>query len=357
MQVSHRRLIFSISLLVAIAIALFSVLALRPLALLGLALHPLGFAVFGALGALLSYSIWTTFVEISKRRGISQRELGPLAAFLAFIVAGGAAVFPAQVFGSQKLGIEASWDTSGAAVDKFLVVFNDDFGGNALPRPDSMLLVDLSDPVGISITPVLRDWTFSSLYPDRTLADVHFGILECEPYCELKDLAARVALERGPSEGPSTQSLVAAEVIQLELGLDAIRVLEVNPETVEQLFSALAPIEVEVFQPIPVGGKWIDEQMVDIRYWIPSGLQELSSEEMLWFARARWTSSNDDRVARQLQLVQALFDQRSIPAIFSGFASSKGLRVNLSPSELMAIDISLGKLLASNLQIREPLGE
>jgi hypothetical protein len=326
----------------------------RPFAVVGVIVHPLGIAAAAAFLALFAFLVLVGVGNFRPKLASAINKRMPLLTLASFAAGALVVGLPLQAFASDRLGLEVSWQ-AGEPASHFLLVVNDDFGNNALPRPDSMTIFEVSGDEVI-VTPVLRDWKQSRVKPDQTLALKHFGISDCEPYCELKDLVARLALERPAQVGISVQAELAAEVIAAELNLRQLRVVEVSPGTIERVLEQLAPIEVTVENPIPVGGKWVDERMIEIRYWIPAGEQSLGTEEALWFARARWTSSNEDRVSRQMTLIQAAVSQHGGQAVLSAVLGARGVTTNLKSADLFSIGLSASDVLSPNFRFAPAVG-
>lgn len=327
----------------------------RPLALAGLLLTPIGPVLVGlwlAAIAMLVAILWVVFTTLGSRPGSPKL---PVVATIAFAIGLLLLGLPAQTVLSEKLGISVSFSHAERGSNSWLLIVNDDFGNNALPRPDTMILIDITEGRHLSLTPVLRDWTYSYATPEKTLAETYFGIPDCDPYCELKDLAARISLEAGNRESLSTQSMVVATVVSQELNRSDLRVIEATPKTIEQVITHLAPLELEVRERIPVGGKWVNESMSEIRYWIEPGVQELDSEQILWYARARWTSSNESRVQRQLELIRLALD-RGPASLARAFLTSDGVQSNLSPRDLMSLSMTFWDVMALDVDLAKPIG-
>jgi len=342
--------------LVALIAAALTAVAYRPLALVALLAHPLG--------AVLLASLFTTLVVLGllalratgSDLGAKAWRVAPAIALSAFGLTALAVALPLHLAVSAKLELSGSSVVGQVAPGHILLVVNDDFGNNALPRPDSMTLVEILPSGEITLTPIARDWVESLIEPGRSLASVHFGIDDCKPYCELKDVVARASLSQQQGVGPSTQATLAASVIAAELRLENLSVIELNPNTISQVLQSLAPLELTVDSAIPVGGKWVDEQMVDIRYWVQPGLRQLDAEQALWFARARWTSSNEDRMLRQMQLLQAAFEQRGARAIALGLFNSDGFSTSATLGQLASLPITLNDFLNPSIRVLPVIG-
>lgn len=318
------------------------------------------FSDFGGVATSLLLTVWITLAlstisKLSNRFSSFMRAKLPLVTVSVFATA---LLFTTPVHASLR-SITASPTLGGQAsgAESVFIVFNDDFGNNSQPRPDAILLVT---PAGgeVHVTPILRDWAYSLDDPNITLASKYFGIDACEPYCELKDLGARISMEHN-ADGLGNRSAAgfAVEVAANELGIESYGVVEISPLLVTSALEALAPLTLEVKRPIPMGGKWVNEQMVDIRGWIEPGVQDLSPEEAYWFARARWTSSNESRVERQLQLVKAILDQKSTLEIMQALKHLEYVTTSLSGNQIASLLIALGWSGNPQLYISKAVGE
>ena len=342
--------------LISLFAAVLTAFALRPLAFVALLAHPLGPVLLASLFTLLVFLGLLIIRSTGSALGAKAWAVAPAIALAVFGVTALVVALPIHLAISAKLGVSDSSTVRNSAPGHILLVVNDDFGNNALPRPDSMTLVEVLSNGEITLTPIAREWADSLIEPGRSLASVHFGIDDCEPYCELKDVVARASLAEQPGAGPSTQAVLAAKVIGAELRIENLSVIELDPKTISQVLQELAPLELRVDSAIPVGGKWVDEQMVDIRYWIQPGFRQLDAEQALWFARARWTSSNEDRMLRQMQLLQAAFDQRGATAIALGLFSSDGFSTSATLGQLASLPISLNDFLNPSVRVLPVIG-
>lgn len=216
--------------------------------------------------------------------------------------------------------------------------------GNIAPRPDSLTLIRFNpSDNSVATFPIYRDATESWLEPGTSLAEKHFGITDCAPYCRLSDLVARVNLE-SPKIGDNTiispTSAVVAQVIAEEYELNQLAVVEIDLSWVENFVDNLGGIEIDVAQRIPIGGKWTPDGMVKIRDYIEPGMQRLSGEQLKWYVRARWGSSNENRVDRQLEVIAAILAQKSDWEIGWALAKTDGFRTTLTGEQLSSVFFS-----------------
>ena len=343
---------------VGVTISALVVLLIRPLGLLAVLVNPLGPGLLSAFFVCWVALALYTF-GVFQRLSSLNRFVLPGSLFGAFALTLLAVTTPAQKLITDLFGVTPSIQMSFEAPSHLLLIVTDDFGGNFAPRPDSMTLIDLSQVDQISLTPILRDWTQSLSEPSQSLALKHFELSDCEPYCELKDLVARIALEEGGIEfgGLSKASELVSTVISKELEIENLATIELNPSMLAEFLERLGPLEVEVKEPIPVGGLWVDERMTQVRYYIPAGLRILGAEEAVWYARARWGSSNEDRTRRQLELIQAAAEQYPSSEIALALFGGAGARSNLSQNQLAHLIWNANGYLERQLIKNSPVGK
>ena len=108
----------------------------------------------------------------------------------------------------------------------------------------------------------------------------------------------------------------------------------VNLQGFKDLVDAVGGIELNVRQPIPVGG--LGE---DVTGYIQPGVRTLDGHDTLWYARAREGSDDYSRMARQKCVLNALLEQVSPQTAVRNFeklakASAATLSTNLPASEV-----------------------
>ncbi|MFB9741466.1 LCP family protein [Pseudonocardia sulfidoxydans] len=124
----------------------------------------------------------------------------------------------------------------------------------------------------------------------------------------------------GPTDDPGINLLMQTVTYMLGLPLDYF--LEVDMEGFSALIDALGGVTVDVGPvPLPIGGVLPNGAHVRPDGYIPPGVQQLSGEQALWFARSRRDSSDYDRMGRQRCLIQAVLDQKSPASLLSNFQS------------------------------------
>jgi hypothetical protein len=189
--------------------------------------------------------------------------------------------------------------------------------------PDSLVVIDLQTGESQNIP---RNWS-SSNRSGKTLAHEYLGIENCEPYCSIQGVymlsqlpsETRVALTK-PEAMNKTR-----EVIEAEYGLPSLAIVVYDLTWAWSFFHKLEPITLTIASPIPVGGANLGEAYGKVEYWLPTGTRALSGEEMFWFGRARFQSSNNERMLRQASLLKEILSQRSKSEIAFAAFQSKGL--------------------------------
>jgi polyisoprenyl-teichoic acid--peptidoglycan teichoic acid transferase len=101
----------------------------------------------------------------------------------------------------------------------------------------------------------------------------------------------------------------------------------VNLQGFRDLSDALGGVTLNVRQPIAIGPTG------HITGWIPAGVQKLSGDQLLWYARSRATSDDYSRMARQKCVMNAMLTQLSPTAVLTHYTklanATKGM-VNTS---------------------------
>ncbi|RTL62697.1 MAG: hypothetical protein EKK42_30900 [Pseudonocardiaceae bacterium] len=124
----------------------------------------------------------------------------------------------------------------------------------------------------------------------------------------------------GPTDDPGINLLMQTVTYMLGLPLDYF--LEVDMEGFSALIDALGGVTIDVGPvPLPIGGVLPNGAHVRPDGYISPGVQRLSGEQALWFARSRRDSSDYDRMGRQRCLIQAVLDQKSPASLLSNFQS------------------------------------
>ncbi len=84
----------------------------------------------------------------------------------------------------------------------------------------------------------------------------------------------------------------------------------------QQLIDALGGVTINVPEEVPIHA---DETFTTVAEWIPAGEQHLDGYHALWYARSRHGTSDYDRMARQLQIQEAVLAQFNAANVLSKF--------------------------------------
>jgi len=203
--------------------------------------------------------------------------------------------------------------------------------------PDSLTLINLEQE---TLLPISRSWEYSIIEQGEKLVPFYLGVETCEPFCGVKGLYAFSKLGELENNSDSQALDTLARVVEREYSIPSLAFVAFDLARAQGILSNLAPIEVSIAKPVPVGGQVIDGKYTDIRRYIPLGKKSLGGEDAFWFARARHGTSNNDRIARQMALVEAIAQQKSFPQIaFATLASSGMLMTDLTIWETASIAV------------------
>lgn len=175
--------------------------------------------------------------------------------------------------------------------------------------PDAMVLLDLETMEQQSIS---RDWENSRNNPRIPLVQKHLEVQRCQAFCGIvgayviPQLDGEKDLESRKEEG--LESL--RRVVELEYQIPTLAVIAFDLTWARSYLNHIGPITVEVESALPVGGKLVQGQLVEIKRYIVPGEQALSGPDLFWFARSREGTSNASRMSRQLQIVRGILSQR-----------------------------------------------
>lgn len=117
-------------------------------------------------------------------------------------------------------------------------------------------------------------------------------------------------------------------------GLDINYWAMVNLHGFHELVDAVGGVTLNVRQPIPVGGLG-----KDVTGYVKPGVRKLDGHEVLWFARARDSSDDYSRMARQKCVMNAMLSQLSPQTVLTHFskiadASSSMISTSIPASEV-----------------------
>ncbi|WP_353815359.1 LCP family protein [Agromyces sp. SYSU T00266] len=206
-------------------------------------------------------------------------------------------------------------------------------GGDAGPdreglRPDSIRVVSVDAETGQAVTIGLpRDLTnvpfdesspMRATYPDGYGAN---GVCDVD-LCQLNSIYTEVELkspERYPdavSQGSEPGIEAMRDAAEGITGLTIQYYVLIDMAGFQQLIDALGGVTVDVPHDVPIHA---DETFTTVAEWIPAGEQHLDGYHALWYARSRHGTSDYDRMARQLQIQEAVLAQFNAANVLSKF--------------------------------------
>lgn len=242
-------------------------------------------------------------------------------------------------YASHSIDLERSNSPS-----HLLLVVLDSRPGQTNGVPDSLTLIDLRSG---EVQGIPRDFTDSKL-EGETVVSRQLGIKNCEPICSIQGVYMFSQLQSElDGDESKVQALKALQAtVAFEFGIPSPALVVTDLTWSYSFFHKLAPIQLDVKEPIPVGGYDLNGYRGVERY-LPSGLSSLTGEDMFWYARARFGSSNEDRMQRQLKLIKSISAQKSVVDIVFGAWHAKGyLKTDLKQSELISLITSIPKFQA-----------
>ena len=206
-------------------------------------------------------------------------------------------------------------------------------GGDSGPdregmRPDSMTVVSIDAETGQAVTIGLpRDLEYVPFPEDSPLAAVYpegYGAIDgCEvDVCQLNSIYTEVELKspemypdavaEGSEPGIEGVRDAAEGITGLEIQYYAL----IDMQGFLELIDALGGVTVNVPEDVPIHA---DETFTTVAEWIPAGEQHLDGYHALWYARSRHGTSDYDRMARQLQIQEAVLAQFNPANVLSKF--------------------------------------
>ncbi|QAY74597.1 LytR family transcriptional regulator [Agromyces protaetiae] len=196
-------------------------------------------------------------------------------------------------------------------------------GGDAGPdrdglRPDSIRVMSIDAETGQAVTiglprnmedvPFAEDSPLYSLYPEG------YGAIDgCEvDACMLNSIYTEVELKspemypdavaKGSEPGIEAMRDAAESITGLEIQYYVL----IDMAGFQQLIDALGGVTINVPEDVPIHA---DETFTTVAEWISAGEQHLDGYHALWYARSRHGTSDYDRMARQLQIQEAVLAQ------------------------------------------------
>lgn len=221
----------------------------------------------------------------------------------------------AEAIGKPRLnvllvGSDAGPDRKGARTDTMMVASIDTRTGRttllALPRnigharfpPGSAMAQKFPNGFHDSSDPLSGNYLLNAVYA--------YGL-------EYPDLApATPTADRGLN--------LLHQTIGYMLGLQLDYYVEVNMAGFASIVDALGGLRMDVgSEPIPIGGITPSGKHVKPDGYIPPGVQQLSGEQALAFARSRTNSTDYARMGRQRCLLQQILSQKSPADVITNF--------------------------------------
>jgi LCP family protein required for cell wall assembly len=144
-----------------------------------------------------------------------------------------------------------------------------------------------------------------------------------------------------PTDDPGLNLL--HQTVGYMLGLQLDYYVDVNMNGFASIIDALGGLSVDVGpNPIPIGGITPSGQHVKPDGYIPAGVQQLSGEQALAFARSRSDSDDYTRMGRQRCLLQYVLQQKSPTDMLSNFqglaaATTNSISTNIPQEVLPAL--------------------
>jgi LCP family protein required for cell wall assembly len=240
------------------------------------------------------------------------------------LFSGGGGTAAAEAIAKPKLnvllvGSDAGPDRKGARTDTMMVANIDTKTGRtvlfSLPRniqyaqfpPESPMGEEFPDGFHNESDPLSGDYLLNAVYA--------WGLTH-------PDVAPP-----GPTDDPGLNLL--HETVGHMLGLQLDYFIEVNMAGFASIIDALGGLRVDVGpERIPIGGITPSGRHVRPDGYIEPGVQQLSGEQALAFARSRTNSSDYARMGRQRCLLQTILQQKSPADMLTNFQSVASATTN-----------------------------
>lgn len=219
-----------------------------------------------------------------------------------------------------------------SAPEWLLIVGIDSRGDSDRGLPDAIMLKELKSNKIIAIS---RAWEFSHISPSETLVTKYLGILECEPFCNIQGVYAYSAQSSDVKNDAIKGLENLRNLVAQEYKIKALAVIGFDLQWAKSFLENIGEVKVAVSKPIPKGGKLVAGKLTDFSGYIPTGFQALSGEDLFWFARSRFNSSNESRMQRQIQLLKSVAVQKNKFKLMESFLASSGMFItDLELSEM-----------------------
>jgi len=206
-------------------------------------------------------------------------------------------------------------------------------GGDAGPdreglRPDSIRVVSIDAETGQAVTiglprdlanvPFDETSPLRATYPEGYGAN---GVCDVD-VCQLNSIYTEVELKspdlypNAVAEGSEPGIEAMRDAAEGITGLTIQYYVLIDMAGFQQLIDALGGVTVNVPHDVPIHA---DETFTTVAEWIPAGEQHLDGYHALWYARSRHGTSDYDRMARQLQIQEAVLAQFNAANVLSKF--------------------------------------
>jgi hypothetical protein len=253
----------------------------------------------------------------------SAKELKAVAFLVSLLI-----VFVSTYSVSAVWNSAVRWYTSHAiqtdreeAVEAILVVALDDRMDGTEGLPDTLMLYW---PQTNAFKSIDRGWVFSRLDAGRSLVELYLRVPDCKTFCGIQGVYAQNLLLNsglGTRENALEQ---LRQVIASEYELNNLGLVVFDLQWAKSFFKCLGPLEIEVLERLPIGGRMVDGRLQDFRDYIEPGIQMLSPLEVYWFARSRAGSSNSERISRQEQVAAEILNTSSRSQVLSCAKDASG---------------------------------
>lgn len=206
-------------------------------------------------------------------------------------------------------------------VTAVLIVGLDARSSDDLGLPDSLTLFDIERGSFISIP---RSWEISRLGSGEKLVSKYLNVWNCEPFCNIQGIYAYANVDSASGYEKDARLETLRSVVESEYQVKSLAVVAFDLDWAKSFLNNLGSIKVNVEEPIPIGGKPLNGLLVKVESFIPVGMRNLSPKEAFWFARARFGSSNEARMKRQLTLIKSIVNQKSKVDLILAWQGAEG---------------------------------
>lgn len=282
---------------------------------------------FAALFALLMFDA-LRLSQLGRVQGRSRLIL-----LLAFLLVGSlgtsSLVYAGNVSNSSASAIGSIFNQGGttqAVNGRFnILVLGSDAGSDRFGvRPDSISVFSVSETTGrVAVIGIPRNFENVPFRDGSPLWKVYPSGWKCYQECMINAIYKDVtdnhsdlypdAIKHGSTPGVEATK----DAVEGVTGLKITSYVLIEMNAVSKLIDALGGVTINVKQRLPIGGQADDGS--DAIGWIETGKQTLDGYHALWYARARHTTTDYDRMKRQKEVEEAVLQQMNPATIFSRF--------------------------------------